>query len=88
MAAANGNDITLEDLAEMVALGFSETAKNIDGAKTELRADMNRLHADMNERLDTVEKRLGSLEGRFDILEDKYRILDTRMSTLETGTAP
>jgi len=61
MVKNNNNGITLDELANMVARGFENTAT---------RQELKELRSDMNARFSAVDKRLGKLDYQVDEVHD------------------
>ncbi len=68
--------ITIDDLARMVARGFSSMEERFD-------TKIDTLEQKMNDKFDQVDKRFDEVDKRFDRLEDKY---GRRLDTLESRT--
>jgi len=67
-------NITLDDLALMIARGFEETTKRIDLGT--LEKEMNLRFSEVNERLDRIEKILfWDYKNRIERLEDQVKEL-------------
>ncbi len=69
-------DITLEDLAQMVAEGFKGVAKRLE--------DLDRKQ---HERFTDIESRLGRLENRFGRIEDKLTELVEKLDAEQAFTS-
>ena len=65
--------VTTDDLARMVAKGFSRMDERFEGVDDKFKA--------VNKRLDDIDFRLGKIESnherRLDILEDKMAVVKT-----------
>jgi predicted nuclease with TOPRIM domain len=59
------NKVSIDDLAIMIAKGFSGVDKKISG---------------LENRFDSLENRFDSLETRFDSLENRVNLMDNRLS--------
>ncbi|MEW6408252.1 MAG: hypothetical protein AB1465_06210 [Patescibacteria group bacterium] len=59
--------LTLDNLAAMVARGFEETAT---------KTDLKKLEEKIEGRMDGLEKRMGNLENKVDALPDKDFVID------------
>ncbi|OPY74201.1 MAG: hypothetical protein A4E63_00807 [Syntrophorhabdus sp. PtaU1.Bin050] len=81
-------EITLEDLAGMVARGFSETNQKIDKLEERLEGKMDRGFKEVNARIDDLKNEVEhrrvhvfdhkDLEHRVEVLERKAKLAGAR----------
>ena len=68
-----GNEITMDDLALMVAKGFNEMDKKFKKIETdikEIKKDTEEIKAELNKKVDKIDH--NTLEYRVEKLEEKF----------------
>lgn len=77
-------EMTLDKLAEMVAVGFGEVGNRLDLVDSRLDRVESGLHK-VESRLDKVESRLDSVEKKVDRLENQIRVIDAHIAVTENN---
>ena len=72
-----GKEITIDELAMMVAKGFERLENKMDGKFNDVDKRFNKI----DERLDDIDYRLSKIEGNH---ERRIDILEERMATVKT----